>query len=140
MSALREAERAALIAAAVAMKDRAYCPYSHFPVGAALLDDRGTTHVGCNVENASYPVGLCAERAAIANAVSAGARRFRAIAIATNLHDPVAPCGMCRQALSEFAPDLPCLLVGVDGAVLERPLGALLPERFGPANLAEVQS
>lgn len=97
-------EFSALRAAAVAAKDKAYCPYSRFRVGAALLPlpatPDGTSPVvitGVNVENASYPVGTCAERVAIGNAVAQGVREFRAIAVATDISPPASPCGMCRQ-------------------------------------------
>ena len=98
---------AALDRAAVAAIDRAYAPYSRFHVGAALLDERGRVHAAGNIENASYPVGMCAERAALAVAISSGARRIVAVSIATGLRRPVPPCGMCRQALDERLPDRP---------------------------------
>ena len=98
-----------LKAAAISMMERAYCPYSHFPVGAALECADGTVFTGCNMENASYPVGLCAERTAMAKAVSEGRRDFVRIAIVGKSRDFCIPCGMCRQFMQEFAPDLEIL-------------------------------
>lgn len=121
--------------AAVAVRRRAYAPYSRFRVGAAVLGDDGAIHAGANVENASYPVGLCAERAAIAVAIAAGAKRVLAVSIATGLTRPASPCGMCRQALAEVAGDVPVRLVGRTGVVEEHRLAALLPRGFGGAEL-----
>ncbi|MFO8073533.1 MAG: cytidine deaminase [Polyangia bacterium] len=115
---LREAARDA--------RSNAYAPYSSLRVGAAVLAS-GRVFAGCNVENASYPVGLCAERAALAAAVTAGCRELQAVAIVTDRGLP--PCGMCRQALAEFSPDVPLLLVG-DGGEVETSLARLLPSPF----------
>lgn len=109
-------------------RSNAYAPYSSQRVGAAVLAS-GRVFAGCNVENASYPVGLCAERAALAAAVSAGCRELRAVAIVSDRGFP--PCGMCRQALAEFSPDVPLLLVGDDREV-ETSLARLLPDPFSP--------
>lgn len=122
--------------AAIGALERAYAPYSGFRVGAAVLADDGRIHAAGNVENASYPVGLCAERAAIAVAIAAGARRIRAVSIATERSRPVAPCGMCRQALAEHAGDIPVRLVTRSGRKRVLKLGALLPAAFGPRTLA----
>lgn len=122
--------------AAVAARRRAYAPYSRFRVGAALLGDDGRIHAGGNVENASYPVGMCAERSAIAVALAAGAHRILAVSIATGTTRPASPCGMCRQALAEFADDVPVRLVGRTGAIEELRLPALLPRGFGGAELS----
>lgn len=119
----------------------AYAPYSRFSVGAALLAADGRIFTGCNVENASYGLTNCAERVAIGKAVSEGAREFVAVAV-TGPEDAVAaaPCGACRQVLSEFGPDLPVIMPapGEPGYVVET-IGGLLPGAFGPARLAESQ-
>jgi len=118
-----------LLAAALAVRHRAHAPYSGFPVGAALLADDGKIYAGCNVENASYPVGLCAERNALGQAVARGARRILAGALVCE-GEPV-PCGMCLQALSEFAdPDAPLLLATPGGQERRLRLRDLLPQGF----------
>lgn len=121
--------------AAVQALDRAYSPYSNVRVGAALLGADGRVHAGCNVENASYGLTICAERSAVFKAVSEGERAFRAIAIATSLADPLPPCGACRQVLAEFAPKLPVVLVGAKGRRTRTTLAKLLPHAFGPDDL-----
>lgn len=105
-------QQQALIAAALAARHQAYAPYSKFLVGAAVLIPQGKIFTGCNVENASYGLTICAERAAIFSAVASGFRQFSLLAIATTGGTP--PCGACRQVLAEFAPDLPVLLVDAD--------------------------
>ena len=124
-----------LVAAARAALPNAYAPYSGFHVGAAVLGASGAVHAGCNVENASYPVSLCAERGAIAAAVAAGERALSAVAVVTEQGDPCPPCGMCRQALSEFGPDLEVVLVAADGRIVRTRLSTLLPDAFGPGFL-----
>jgi len=121
---------AKLVRAARAARRRAYAPYSRFQVGAAVLAG-SRIHVGCNVENASYGLTVCAERTAVASAVAAGARRISAVAVASGTAPPTPPCGMCLQTLAEFGgPDLPVLLVGAGGARETTTLGELLPRAF----------
>ena len=125
---------AELVAAARAARRRAYAPYSGYQVGAALLTEDGTVVTGANVENASYSLGLCAERAAVVAAVAAGHRRFSSIAVAANGPEPTRPCGACRQVLNEFpaGPDLEVVLAGEEGErYLVTTLGELLPQAFG---------
>ena len=124
-----------LAALALKAQQGAYAPYSRFPVGAALLCRDGRTFVGCNVENASYPLSVCAERNAIAAAVVAGARDFVAVAICTDTAPPSPPCGGCRQVLREFGADLQVILVNPRGQRVETTLAALLPASFGPEHL-----
>jgi cytidine deaminase len=135
-----EARIAALSAAAVDARTRAWAPYSRFQVGAALLCEDGTVVTGCNVENASYGLTVCAERTALLKAVSEGHRRFVAIAIATDMPEPATPCGMCRQAMAEFADDLPIYLVNPAGARRTFSLAALLPGAFKPEALLQWQA
>jgi len=121
----------ALCDEALAMRARAHAPYSHFRVGAALLGESGRVYGGCNVENASYGLCICAERTAVTRAVAEGETRFVAIAVATQTTPPCPPCGMCRQTLAEFAADgLPIALVNPDGARVDTTLGELLPMTF----------
>ncbi len=120
-----------LVAAARAVRRRAHAPYSRFRVGAAVADESGRIHAGCNVENASYGLTVCAERNAIAVAVAAGARRVVAVAVASGSRPPASPCGACRQVLAEFAdPSAPVLIAGPRGAPVETTVGALLPVSF----------
>jgi cytidine deaminase len=120
-----------LIAAARSAQARAYAPYSNFRVGAALEATDGTVFFGCNVENASYGLTICAERAAICAAVSAGVKQFRRAVVVSDVDPPVAPCGACRQVLAEFGLDLPIEGVGSKQTVSWR-LSDLLPAAFGP--------
>ena len=128
-----------LVARAREAMGRAYAPYSRFRVGAALLCDDGTPEgtivTGCNVENASYPACLCAERAAVGTAVSRGLRRFRAVAVVTDAETPTPPCGVCRQVLVEFAPALPVVCEARGGVRAAWTLDSLLPAPFDPAAL-----
>lgn len=124
-----------LVAAARAAQQRAYAPYSKFRVGAAIEAEDGTIFTGCNIENASYGLTICAERAAIGTAVTAGARRFRRAAVVSESDPPAAPCGACRQVLSEFGLDLELLMVGTTSE-RRAMLRDLLPLAFGPEQLA----
>ncbi len=125
-----------LKAAAAAMLDRAYCPYSHFPVGAALECADGTVFTGCNIENAAYSPTICAERTAVAKAVSEGHRDFVRIVVAGRCRDFCVPCAVCRQVLRELAPDIE--IICLNGAGEERvfTLPELLPHSFGPEFLS----
>lgn len=125
----------ALVSAARAAMERAYAPYSGFRVGAAIEAEDGTIYMGCNIENASYGLTICAERAAVAAAVTAGARRFRRVAVATDTDPPAAPCGACRQVLSEFGATLEIRSVG-PGSERRWTIAELLPDAFGPEQLA----
>ena len=119
-----------LKALAVSMLDRAYCPYSHFPVGAALECDDGTVYTGCNVENAVYPAGICAERNAIFHAVAEGHTRFRRIVIAGRSEDYCVPCGICRQVMQEFSPEMEVICLNGKGDAKAFALKELLPYGF----------
>ena len=125
-----------LLQAARAARQRAHAPYSNFAVGAALLDEQGRIHAGCNVENAAYPQGQCAEATAIGALVMAGGTRIVAAVVVGVADDPVTPCGGCRQRLREFAAD-DCRIWAADNdAVRGRyTLGQLLPHSFGPDHL-----
>ena len=123
-----------LVSAARAAQQQAYAPYSRFRVGAALESEDGRVFVGCNVENASYGLTICAERAAVCAAVAAGVRRFRRAVVVSDADPPAAPCGACRQVLAEFAPDLPVLGVGA-GQPVSWTMRELLPAAFGKEQL-----
>jgi cytidine deaminase len=114
---------------------RAYAPYSGFHVGAALLATDGSITEGCNVENASFPAGICAERGAVAAAVARGNRDFDSIMIATEAEEPTPPCGVCRQVLVEFSPHLLVVSVTSAGREARWTLDELLPRAFTPKSL-----
>ena len=131
-----DTDASALLDQAVQARDRAYAPYSGFRVGAALRASDGTVFLGCNVENAAYPATICAERTALVSAVAAGHRVFDAIAVIGSGPGPTTPCGVCRQMLYEFAPDLLVHAAGTDGGSASFRLGEdLLPHGFGPTRL-----
>jgi len=121
--------------AAITAAKGAYAPYSGFTVGAALLCDDGTVFTGCNIENASYSVTVCAERVALFSAVSTGYRKFKAIAVVGSYDEdftkPCPPCGVCRQALAEFCdPDMPVILSDGEGGIRSYTLSEFLPMGF----------
>jgi cytidine deaminase len=134
-----EAAVAALIAAAQAVRSYAHAPYSRFAVGAAVLDEHGRVHAGCNVENAAYPQGWCAEASALAVMVAAGGKRVYGVAVCADVPGrarPVPPCGGCRQKLAEFAnDDCPVFIADMQGLRVTHRLADLLPFGFGPQYL-----
>lgn len=121
-----------LIKKANEMLERAYVPYSNFPVGAALLTEEGEVYGGCNIENASYPMTNCAERTAFFAAVADGNQKFKAIAVTSHAHIATSPCGACRQVMSEFCDaDMPVYLTNKEGSeTIETTVGELLPRSF----------
>jgi cytidine deaminase len=134
---ISEQEESALLRAACEAAGRAYCPYSKFQVGAAVLTDSGELYSGCNVENASYGLTICAERNAICQMVARSSRplRIRAILVYTPTATPTAPCGACRQVINEFGPDA-LVLSRCDGPdTIRTTLRDLLPQSFGPHDL-----
>ena len=125
-----------LLEAARAARGYAYAPYSKFNVGAALLDEQGRIHAGCNVENAAYPQGLCAEAVALGHLVLAGGQRITAVAVVGEGPRLVTPCGGCRQKLREFGgADVPVLVADMTSLRGRFTLGELLPASFGPEHL-----
>ena len=130
MGALSESDVQALAAAAKDASGRAYCPYSHFPVGAAVSARDGALFAGCNVENASFGLTVCAERNAIFSAIGAGATDLVALVVYTPTSTPVTPCGACRQVLSEFAPDADVVCVCAGAGRLAFKAADLLPSGF----------
>ena len=131
-----EAGMQELIEAARAVRQNAHAPYSRYHVGAAVRGGSGKIYVGANVENASYGLALCAERSAVAAAISAGEKRIEAVAVETSTSPPAAPCGMCRQTLAEFGrDDLPIALTNDKGERQDTTLGALLPHAFRSGDL-----
>jgi cytidine deaminase len=135
MKELSEAAVDRLVAAAESVRGRAHAPYSNFKVGSAILDSDGAVHTGCNVENASYGLSVCAERHAIGAAVAAGSSELIAVAVVADTTPPTTPCGACRQVLAEFG-DLPVILANLNGERTLTSVARLLPEAFGPEVLA----
>ena len=137
VDSLDETQVRSLLEAAHAAAADAYAPYSGFPVGAAALMTDGSVVTGCNVENASYGLTVCAERVAVFAAVAGGHRTVRAVAVATPAAKGATPCGACRQVLNEFAPDDGELVVVLEGEAgpEQAPLSSLLPRSFGPRDL-----
>ena len=119
-----------LIAAAIEARERAHAPFSNFKVGAALEDENGRVHTGCNVENATYGLSICAERVTVLKAVSEGARRFRRMAVVADTDELTPPCGACRQILWEFCGDIEIVLANVGGRTEKMRLGDLFPRPF----------
>ncbi|XP_061565946.1 zgc:103586 [Cololabis saira] len=129
-----------LVSKCLQARDMAYCPYSAFPVGAAILTADGAIITGCNVENASYGLTVCAERTAVQRAVIEGHRKFTAIAVTCDIKDQfVGPCGACRQVLLEFGSDWTVYLTKPDGSYKETSIRELLPLAFSPDVLAKKQ-
>jgi cytidine deaminase len=120
-------KKSALLEAARSARSQAYAPYSHFLVGAALLDSEGNIHPGCNVENLSYGLTLCAERNALVSAIARGQRNFIALALVADTKIPLSPCGACRQVLAEFAPELVIVTGNLRGDEETLSLKILLP-------------
>ncbi len=127
---LTPVERDTLVAAATAARERAAAPYSRFLVGAALLAEDGRVFTGCNVESSSYGLTCCAERTAVFKAISEGARKFRAVAVATGADTPTSPCGACRQVLWDQCRDIAVVMATTGGKVAETTLAELLPLAF----------
>jgi cytidine deaminase len=134
MSELTEQQIDELVATAVSVRRRAHAPYSHFSVGAAVLDGDGRTHRGCNVENASYGLAVCAERNAVGAAVAAGAGEIVAVAVVTDVSPPASPCGACRQVLAEFG-RCPVILANLQGERIVTSVDDLLPKAFSSSSL-----
>lgn len=133
---LADETQRALLQAARGARAQAYAPYSKFAVGAAVLDEQGRVHAGCNVENAAYPQGVCAEAGALSAMVLAGGRRASALLVVGDGPSLVTPCGGCRQKLREFAgPDTPVLVADAQGVQRQYTLEELLPHGFGPEHL-----
>jgi cytidine deaminase len=137
---MTQPDYAALIEAAITARERAYAPYSQFRVGAAVLTADGNIFLGGNIENAAYPMTICAERVAIFSAYAAGEREIIALAVVTPTDDVASPCGACRQVIFELAPQSTVILLNLGGAQrLVKPQD-LLPHGFGPTQLDEAST
>lgn len=131
MSVLEKLSIENLTKVANEMLEKAYVPYSKFPVGAALVTKDGKIYTGCNIENASYPLTNCAERTAVFKAVSEGDKEFQTIVVTADTEGPVSPCGACRQVLVEFCePEMPVVLTNKKGDIKETTVSELLPGAF----------
>lgn len=119
-----------LIQKALEARKNSYSPYSQFAVGTALEAEDGAIYTGCNVENASYGLSICAERTALVKAISQGAKKFKRLAIVADTQEPVTPCGMCRQMLMEFSPEMEIILANTQGKSETTTLAKLLPKAF----------
>ena len=140
---INDAEMRKLIDAALAARGQSYSPYSGYAVGASVLATDGTIYAGCNVENAAYPLGFCAEANAIGNMIMGGGSQIVHVVVAGPCSDVCTPCGGCRQQIREFtnAEDTPVTICDADGAIiLETNIGALLPNSFGPENLSNAEA
>ena len=136
MPEVDDAKLEEMLGAARAILPRAYAPYSGFHVGAALLIEDDSIRTAVNVENASYPLSVCAERNAVASMVASGGEKILAVAVVTNAKTPTPPCGGCRQVLWEFGnAETPVVAEGADGVRVRWRLGDLLPDAFGPDDL-----
>ncbi len=117
------------------IRNNAYAPYSHFLVGAALVTKDGKIFTGCNIENASFGLTVCAERVAIFKAVSEGERDFDFLVVVTDTNPPASPCGACRQVIREFGKDMEVVVANLKGDMIKKSLSELLPDSFGPEDL-----
>ncbi|MCD6289335.1 MAG: cytidine deaminase [Anaerolineae bacterium] len=130
---MRNSSDEVLIAAALSAREKAYAPYSHYSVGAAVRTRSGRVYTGCNIENASYGATVCAERVALWKAISEGEREFDTLVVVTS--NGGSPCGLCRQVIAEFAPDMRIIIADTRGNARETTIRALLPERFRPEDV-----
>jgi cytidine deaminase len=135
LSALDPQAEQSLVRAARDAQTRAVAPYSRFSVGAALLVAGGEIVSGCNIENATYGLTICAERVALVKALSEGRRTFLALVVSADAALPTPPCGACRQLLWEYCGDIPVIMANAHEVTMRTSLGVLLPEPFGPENL-----
>ena len=136
MKTLMDIEIKNLIRMAIDARARAYAPYSNFPVGACLKGQSGAYYLGCNIENAAFTPGICAERTALSKAISEGEKAFEALCVVNDRDTRVTPCGVCRQTLAEFcAPDMPVICASRRGEYKVYSLGELLPHSFGQEDL-----
>lgn len=127
---LSETTKRQLLSAALEARERGYAPYSSFKVGAAVLTEKGEIFTGCNIENASYSATVCAERVAVFKALSAGHNSIKAIAVVADYPEPVSPCGICRQVIAEFGPNVDVLMANTKGETRTANMKQLLPSTF----------